>query len=218
MQIIKVYDLQPIIKKIASLIWFALIKISYSAPKDPTDPTTYNLPADYIYTEKEFGTFFYKSRGRQDASRADASCRADGARLPVPRTLAENNFYASLAGNQVWLGVNDKAKEGTWADTEGKPVSWTLFGPGEPNNAGRGEDIVHINGMKWNDHNGIDFKETICVYYPDRINEEDDDEDDEPVDGKHLTVTLRAEFCLPKSSKFEFSAIKYLKITPMESP
>ena len=94
-----------VIKTIASLIRFTLIQNSYSAPKDPTDPTTYNLPADYIYTEKEFGTFFYKSRGRQDASRADASCRADSARLPVPRTLAENNFYASLAGNQVWLGV-----------------------------------------------------------------------------------------------------------------
>ena len=90
-------------------------------------------------------------------------------------------------------------------------MSWTLFGPGEPNNAGRGEDIVHINGMKWNDHNGIDFKETFCVYYPDRNNEDDDDEDDdEPVDGKHLTVTPRAGFCLPKGSKFEFSDIKLI--------
>ena len=192
----KVYDhkglrsayFQLIIKTTASPFRFTLIKNSFSAPKDPTDPATYNLPADYIYTELEFGSFFYKAHGRLWWSRADSTCRADGARLPVPRSLQESNFYASLRGNQVWLGVNDKAKEGTWADNEGNPVSWTLFGPGEPNNAGRGEDVAHINGFKWNDASGENFRETICVYYPDRINEDDDDEDgdNEPVDGKHL--------------------------------
>ena len=43
-----------------------------------------------------------------------------------------------IAGNTVglWIGLEEPGEEGTWVWTSGKPVTYTAWSSGEPNNAG----------------------------------------------------------------------------------
>ncbi len=69
-------------------------------------------------------------------------------------TVVNNISYRGDA----WIGFTDRfggapgASEGTFAWTNGAPVGYTNWNPGEPNNVG-GEDGVHISGGGgWNDN------------------------------------------------------------------
>ncbi|KAI8517713.1 hypothetical protein Bbelb_037300 [Branchiostoma belcheri] len=96
-------------------------------PKVPDVPTatpgsvSNNHPG---YTERE-GSFYKVFRYQTDHASAQQTCEADGGRLADVKTEALNNFIVGLisatgnAGdNSYWIGLNDKATEGTymWAD------------------------------------------------------------------------------------------------------
>ncbi|QDT67918.1 Lectin C-type domain protein [Planctomycetes bacterium MalM25] len=56
----------------------------------------------------------------------------------------------------LWIGLNDAADDGTFVWSNGDPVTYTRWNPGEPNNFGGDEDYVHFynfaNGaFEWND-------------------------------------------------------------------
>lgn len=76
------------------------------------------------------------------------------------------NTFRPLTGKddpQLWIGLNDRAKEGHFVWTDHEPVSFTYWFPGEPSNttnadAPHGEDAVAIRGPldaspdgSWND-------------------------------------------------------------------
>jgi Ca2+-binding RTX toxin-like protein len=70
------------------------------------------------------------------------------------QSFIERNF---LGGTKIiyWIGLNDAAKEGTYVWSSGEPVTYTNYGPGEPNNYNN-EDYFVINWGdtvygKWND-------------------------------------------------------------------
>ena len=52
-----------------------------------SDPTLYNLPSDYIYSDQIFGIFFYKFYDATDYLSAQNKCKQDGAELPVPKVF-----------------------------------------------------------------------------------------------------------------------------------
>merc|ERR1711915_170901 len=148
--------------------------------KDPTDPATYNLPSDYVYSDNDWGKFFYKKLSRTMRwDTAKSTCAQDGAALPVPRNSVQNTFWANLFGRNrdLWLGINDKNHEGKYVDNDGKPLTWKYFYWNEPNNCGgypcRDEDAVHIFGSwsqawpRWNDAEIRLQKNVACVYYLD---------------------------------------------------
>ena len=130
-------------------------------------------PADYIYSNQTFGSFYYKLYGRKTWDAAKRACEEDGAELPVPRSDDENEYFATLRPGQssIWLGINDVETEGVWVDNDGKRISYQNWRYGEPNNADGGEDAVIIgrwnDSSQWNDARiGSQSIYTLCIFYP----------------------------------------------------
>ena len=140
----------------------------YSVDKKPED---YNLPIDYIYAKQSWGESFHKIYPAMAYGSAKAQCESDGSYLAIPRSEAENNFIASLLPNEdIWIGINDIANEGTFVAVDGSQVSWTKWDTGEPNNQ-NDEDAVEIwQGSpyqsipkSWNDHPVDLLRKFVCL-------------------------------------------------------
>ena len=140
-----------------------------------TDPASYNLPSDYIYSEQPFGTFFYKLYDKMDYTSAQNTCTQDGAVLLVPRSIEENEFFGMLGrenNKHIWLGINDIVDEGQFVDNDGIPISFQHWNTGQPDNVGD-EDAVelqssedHAIGFKWNDiRESSTNAAPLCVFY-----------------------------------------------------
>jgi hypothetical protein len=86
---------------------------------------------------------------------ANAEAEALGGHLVTISDAAENGFVTTTFGgkNPIWLGLTDRDNEGTFVATTGKPVTYTNWLPGEPNNAGVGQDFVAIASAEggWDD-------------------------------------------------------------------
>lgn len=93
---------------------------------------------------------------------AGAGCEARGGALASLRTAEEQATAAGVlgAGSLHWLGLSDRAAEGSFTWSDGAPVTFTAWQAGEPNDSGAGEDCVMLGygftpGLSsWND--------TIC--------------------------------------------------------
>ncbi|MDP6946329.1 MAG: lectin-like protein, partial [Myxococcota bacterium] len=94
-------------------------------------------------------------RNYQDAHDA---CLARGADLISIHSQEQQEAigeaaYANYNGH-LWIGLNDRLEEGTFAWTDGSPVDYENWNDNEPNDHGSGEDCGHLyegNGNKWND-------------------------------------------------------------------
>ena len=96
---------------------------------------------------------------------SEAEAVALGGHLATIRNQAEEDWifhtFGSYSGKQrlLWIGLSDTAKKFHFSWSNGESPSYTRWAPGEPNNAGRGEDFVaiyypnHSQGGKWNDWN-----------------------------------------------------------------
>ena len=88
---------------------------------------------------------------------AQAESRTVGGYLASIGSAAENDFlfttfFPSLG--YFWLGLNDRATEGTYAWDSGEAVVFTNWNAGEPNNDFGVEDVSHmLDDGQWNDAN-----------------------------------------------------------------
>jgi uncharacterized protein (TIGR03067 family) len=94
--------------------------------------------------------------------RAKARCEEMGGHLAIIRNREENDFVMSLAlrgitrlGPQdgVWLGATDEQKEGAWEWVDGSKLSFTRWGPGQPNNKQNREHylLLFLPKNEWSD-------------------------------------------------------------------
>ena len=161
-------------------IWSLKMTHFYSVGKKPED---YNLPSDYIYAENSWGESFHKIYPAMTYGLAKAQCESDGTYLAIPRSEAENDFIASLIPNEdIWIGINDIAKEGSFVAVDGREISWTKWDSGEPNNEMNynngnewvhGEDAVEIRQenvyqtirKSWNDQNVGQLRKFVCLQH-----------------------------------------------------
>jgi len=96
---------------------------------------------------------------------SEAEAIALGGHLATIHNQAEEDWmvrtFGSYGGKQrlLWIGLSDTAKKFHFSWSSGESLSYTCWAPGEPNNAGRGEDFVaiyypnHSQAGKWNDWN-----------------------------------------------------------------
>ncbi|XP_042362729.1 lactose-binding lectin l-2-like [Plectropomus leopardus] len=92
---------------------------------------------------------------------AELHCVSEGTNLVSIHSLDEHNFVKALikhfdsAQGWTWIGLSDIHKEGRWMWSDGSAVNFTLWGAGQPDNAGGNEHCGHKNigsELKWNDH------------------------------------------------------------------
>ena len=100
---------------------------------------------------------FYKQVGPMTWAEAEAYAVSVGGHLVTINDQIEQDWLAApFTQPKLWIGMNDRAVEGTWVWSSGEPVTYENWTPGEPNNY-QGEDAAVMNwtdpwGMfGWND-------------------------------------------------------------------
>jgi hypothetical protein len=124
--------------------------------------------ADPIAGPFGYGGHLYYLLPQSNWTDAQAAAVALGGHLVTINDAAENDFvfgtFSSFGGvdRALWLGLTDAAQEGTFVWISGEPVTYTNWGPDEPNNCywccdGGAENYVHIfwpsdpRSPQWND-------------------------------------------------------------------
>ncbi|KAL4617320.1 macrophage mannose receptor 1-like [Arapaima gigas] len=100
---------------------------------------------------------------------ARQDCLSRGANLVSIHSGAEENFLSTYSkGRTKWVGLQHNAIDGGYQWSDGTALSYTNWGPGEPNNHLGQEDCVEMlsttNGSSfWNDLNCGAAQDWICM-------------------------------------------------------
>ena len=99
--------------------------------------------------------------GGKSYAEALAYCKTKGGKLVEPKSAQANNDIIDLAkaigiqANIIWIGINDISQEGDFRyASDGKPLTYTNWNPGQPDDSGNNEDCVLLWNkyeFKWND-------------------------------------------------------------------
>jgi len=104
---------------------------------------------------------FYFSVGDKVKSftAGESKCQSlhTSAHLASVTSQKEQDLIESKMTYGVWIGGNDKRKEGVWEWSDGSPWSYHNWGPKEPNNFGGHENCLILFKTKWH-HNIIPKK------------------------------------------------------------
>ncbi|KAJ8320489.1 hypothetical protein KUTeg_002076 [Tegillarca granosa] len=107
---------------------------------------------------------------RKDWIDAQMDCRKKGGRLVTIETKDEEQFVEQILRNYnyhnkgVWIGLNDIYKEGTFVWDSGKPVTFTRWGSGQPDDFryNQHQDCVLLYvPHHYEQHHGVQY----AVYY-----------------------------------------------------
>jgi hypothetical protein len=105
---------------------------------------------------------YYRLTQATSWTEAEAQAIAWGGHLATLDNPEEEAWVEQTFGEteHFWIGFNDIGEEGVWVWSSGRPVVYTNWAPGEPNNT-VDEDAAVINwmGNYWNDiHVGEVFR------------------------------------------------------------
>jgi hypothetical protein len=73
-----------------------------------------------------------------------AFCEGRGAALGLPRSADETAFLVAAGLDQAWIGASDRATEGAFVDVDGRPIGYSAWAAGEPNDGGGAEDCAVV--------------------------------------------------------------------------
>jgi len=142
--------------KITIAVWSSMILlIATLAQARPLSPVIVNPNNHHSYLLLDKATW----------KESEAEAVALGGHLATIRNQAEEDWifrtFGGFGGEQhlLWIGLSDTAKKFHFSWSSGESSSYTYWAPGEPNNAGHGEDFVaiyypnHDQRNQWNDWN-----------------------------------------------------------------
>ncbi|XP_018431303.1 PREDICTED: pulmonary surfactant-associated protein D-like, partial [Nanorana parkeri] len=115
------------------------------------------------------GNKIYVSNGVEATyPEAKVSCASAGGQLATPRTSEENQAIFSISRNlkkHAFMGITDMQTEGVFRYPSGETITYSNWGPSEPNNTNGVEDCVEIRETgKWNDENCSSKRFYICEF------------------------------------------------------
>uniref|UniRef100_A0A3P9JLA7 C-type lectin domain-containing protein n=1 Tax=Oryzias latipes TaxID=8090 RepID=A0A3P9JLA7_ORYLA len=84
------------------------------------DTLKIRCPSGWIRFGSSCYFFSVESKSWDEARK---SCRARGADLVVINTKGEKTFLVAFRDEPVWIGLTDKAQEGTWKWVDGSPLT-----------------------------------------------------------------------------------------------
>lgn len=105
---------------------------------------------------------------------AQRYCEDLGLHLVTPQSTAETDFIRIIVPStgpspMFWIGLTDRAQEGSWLWRSGEPLAETSWEPTQPDNAVSGEDcaVGDLSSGLWNDlpcDQPVEF--TVCEIEP----------------------------------------------------
>ena len=94
---------------------------------------------------------YYQQVGNVTWAQAETYAVSVGGHLVTLNDQAEQDWLeAAFTQRNLWIGMNDRAVEGSWVWSSGEPVTYTHWSVGEPNDANQGEDAAVMNWLHAN--------------------------------------------------------------------
>jgi len=95
--------------------------------------------------------YYYVSTSSYTWVNANAHAQANGYELVSIHSAAENNFLTGKVSPDPYIGLNDVAVEGTFVWSDGTPVDYLNWQPGEPNGGTSANGVEIWSIGTWND-------------------------------------------------------------------
>ncbi|XP_057565804.1 low affinity immunoglobulin epsilon Fc receptor [Hippopotamus amphibius kiboko] len=107
-------------------------------------------PEEWIYFQKKC---YYFGEGAKKWIQARYACSKLHGRLVSIHSKAEQDFLTKRSNKRgSWIGLRDLDIEGEFIWMDNNPLDYSNWQPGEPNDAGQGENCVMMLGSgQWND-------------------------------------------------------------------
>ncbi|XP_011784383.1 PREDICTED: pulmonary surfactant-associated protein A isoform X3 [Colobus angolensis palliatus] len=95
------------------------------------------------------------------------ACARAGGRIAVPRGPEENEAIASFVkkyNTYAYVGLTEGPSPGDFRYSDGTPVNYTNWYPGEPAGQGTEQCVEMYTDGRWNDRNCLYNRLTICEF------------------------------------------------------
>ncbi|XP_026215292.1 C-type lectin domain family 4 member M-like isoform X3 [Anabas testudineus] len=126
---------------------------------------------DFIYYSQQQwvylgGSFYYISSNKRTWQQSRDYCLQKRADLIIVNSKEEQTLTRQWQDN-MWIGLTDREKEGTWKWVDGTPLITSYWGINEPNSFGNreedcGEVRLHKFENNWNDESCDVQRVWIC--------------------------------------------------------
>ena len=115
---------------------------------------------------KERKNYYITKDIMSDWSSASKYCEERGMNLATFESFEEANYFNSIAGKEVWVGITDAVKEGEFIQVTGTPAPSLPWNAGEPNDYENNEDCVQSGyDGGFNDHDCSLVMRFACEKY-----------------------------------------------------